>query len=68
MTNLEKWKAERIKEIEEMDIDRVVRYIENIYPYKDKCEQCIHTYDTWKCREFKCAEGIKAYLDMEVEE
>lgn len=68
MTNLDKWKQERIKEIEDMDIDDVAGAMDCGCDY---CEfkHSSSNYEDYKCFcEEDCYEGIKAYLDMEVEE
>ena len=70
MTNLDKWKAEKIKEIEDMNIDDVV---ENIMECNQGCDYCEIRYSGLSYKDYKgfceedCFEGIKAYLDMEVE-
>ena len=73
MTNLEKWKKEKIKEIEDMDIDDVAYKINNSY-----CEDfCINglkepVNGSWcklpdnKRTKKNCLRGTKAYLEREV--
>lgn len=77
MTNFDLWKVERIKEIEEMDIDEV---IEKTY-YEDlNCTDCCVNglkkgIDGQWCKippnkrtERNCRAGIKAYLEQEVQD
>ena len=69
MTNLEKWKAERIKEIEDrikeiedMTIDEAVRYMDE-EPFAGGCRYCVKA-PVGSC-DVECIEGIKAYLESE---
>ena len=64
MTNLQRWKAERIKEIEDMDIDRTINYICYLEPFENCCDWCINKEK--EC-EAECGQGIKAYLESEEE-
>ena len=41
MTNLEKWKAEKIKEIQEMDVEEVAEYIRDHYLTYYQCKHCV---------------------------
>ena len=72
MTNFEKLKAERIKEIEDMDVEdmiqeisegyRTCRYCEFEHSGKAKAYVKINGF----CG-YRCEEGIKAYLESEEE-
>lgn len=82
MTNLEKWKEElikvkykQIKEIEEISLEKAVTLFETgldcskcIYHSEDECEN-VRLSNKCKLEQNMgtCREGIKAYLDMEVE-
>ena len=79
MTNLEKWKKEVTEAfIENTNIDGAVNLIISSFWDGNRCEWCINDYFKNRCSADKCAEGglslehckvgIKAYLDMEVEE
>lgn len=61
-TNLDKWKQEKIKEIENMTIEHVRYELEGKF---DRCKYC--GYDPKACH-VKCEEGIKVYLESEVKE
>ena len=68
MTNLEKYKASRIKEIEEMSINEVAEEIRDEIFVEDKCIYCIHKDKEWEeCEELSCKEGIKQWLEKEAE-
>ena len=69
MTNFYKWKAVKIKEIEEMDITQVAKTIFHRF-YKceyckwNKGDDCFNRVDV---EASECLEGIKAYLESKVE-
>lgn len=67
MTGLEKWKRAMIKEIEEMNVDEAMNCI---FEREENCVYCDikKSYVNVKgyCEE-DCTEGIKAYLESEVE-
>lgn len=66
MTNLEKWKAEKIKEIQEMDVEEVAEYIRDHYLTYYQCKHCVcYEKDKKLCRETGCKNGIKKFLKEE---
>ena len=69
MTNLEKWKKEKIEKIERMDIEDVFWKIW-WNDDEDMCRWCEYRFDCENELADKkiCQKGIKAYLDMEVGE
>ena len=70
MTGLDKWKNETVSKIMEMDVWDAHRFIEDEYHHK--CEYCKYSFHTeeFNCEEEECdcEEGIKKYLESEVEE
>lgn len=64
ITNLEKWKKERIEKIEKLDIEGVVETIlDDVY---SKCEWCVHHIpNTTGCPFVTCHKSVKAWLEKE---
>lgn len=69
MTNIELWKQEKIREIQDMSVSQVIEeisWLPDAYKFNSKaCEHCVYR-NMASCKS-KCDLGIKLYLESEAQ-
>ena len=70
MTNIELWKQNKIREIQDMSVSQVIEeisWLPDVYKFNSKACECCAYKDMEFCKS-KCDLGIKLYLESEVQE